>query len=73
MACSVTFAEKRPVFACGEGLVVCHYCSDVAEALCDYPIGNGQTCDLPLCSRHRVRRGPEWYDIDLCPFHSVLE
>jgi hypothetical protein len=35
--------------------------------LCDFPIGNGKTCDAPICDRHATGAGP---DIDHCPVHS---
>jgi hypothetical protein len=46
-----------------------HDCLYEAEYLCDFPIGGGKTCDLPLCSDHRANIGPER---DLCPIHAEM-
>jgi hypothetical protein len=48
--------EQEPFCACGH----------TAEMLCDYPMGDGKTCDLPVCwccSRHIAE------DRDLCLIH----
>jgi len=38
-----------PIFACGsEEVPVCR-CGHMADILCDWPVGRGKTCDLPLC------------------------
>jgi hypothetical protein len=48
-----------------------------ADRLCDWLIGNGKTCDKPLC-RHcaghpvPVFGKPETADIDYCPEHYAL-
>jgi hypothetical protein len=49
--------------------VVCVICQDWTEFLCDYPIGNGKTCDHPLCldCRHHIGDGQ-----DLCPVHFKM-
>ena len=52
-------------FVCGEGIQPCHVCGAAADFLCDYPIGNGKTCDLPLCNEHRQHIGI----YDYCPAH----
>lgn len=60
--------RSAPVFLCGEGLKsdpLCA-CGHTAEMLCDYPMGRGKTCDLPVCwccSRHIAD------DRDLCLIH----
>jgi len=62
--------ELRKAFICGDGLegtTICRVCGDMADRLCDYPIGNGKTCDSALCKYHSVKiKG----DIDYCPEHS---
>lgn len=58
-------------FACGDGVEQCCRCAYIAEALCDYPMGNGKTCDAPLCREHRRRMSDE-DDIDFCPAHVVI-
>lgn len=61
------------VFMCGDlkivmcrGEVACEYEGDV---LCDWPMGRGKTCDLPLCEDHARNIGPER---DLCPIHFAM-
>ena len=41
-------------------------CGDVGAYLCDYPVGEGKTCDKPLCSEHASEVAP---DIHYCPGH----
>lgn len=52
--------EPRLIFVCGQGIRPCHICGAVADYLCDQPIGDGKTCDLPLCNEHRHHVG--FYD-----------
>jgi hypothetical protein len=49
----------KPTIACREHGVESHY-------LCDYPVGKGQTCDLPLCSGCRRNIA---HDTDFCEIH----
>src|SRR5262245_37730101 len=42
-------------------------CGQIAEYLCDEPMGKGKTCDLPLCEACKVSIGE---DLDLCPVHA---
>lgn len=39
------------------------------EALCDYPVGEGKTCDLPLCASHAYEVAP---NVHYCPGHLTL-
>jgi hypothetical protein len=39
----------------------------LAGLLCDYPVGNGKTCDKPMCAKHSTSGGK---DIDYCPDHK---
>lgn len=55
----------------------CRFCGNFAEVECDWPVGGGVTCDLPLCLDHRthILDGPDpdgEYDIDYCPAHAHL-
>lgn len=45
----------------------CYACQAPHEALCDWPTGDGQTCDRKLCGQHRSRQGG---DVDYCPEHA---
>jgi hypothetical protein len=62
--------QKRIIFMCGKGLVSCAFCGHLAEYYCDYPIGDGRTCDLPLCKEHKKHRPDIGVDIDYCPHHK---
>lgn len=43
-------------------------CSARAERLCDWPAGEGKTCDKKICPRCAKRVGP---DKDYCEEHYV--
>lgn len=50
-------------------------CARLAVARCDFPVGKatadgGETCDRPMCRRHRTSVGP---DRDHCPKHVTQE
>jgi hypothetical protein len=49
--------------------VLCHYCGKPSTSLCDYPIGNGKTCDRPMCNTCRNKIGP---DLDVCRDHNNM-
>jgi len=59
-------------FACGAGKPEpnCDHpdCWYLADNLCDYPIGDGKTCDLLLCFEHRFSMGS---NIDFCRIHYL--
>ncbi len=65
-------------FYCGENLdpddfVTCHLCGRFADYLCDYPVGEGKTCDVPLCAECVISVGaerPEWTQVHYCPAHG---
>jgi hypothetical protein len=59
--------EEHWMTMCGEGKAApqCE-CGALADYLCDYPIGKGKTCDLPMCREHRNQIGT---DRDLCLIH----
>lgn len=44
-------------------------CPSVSLYLCDYPVGDGKTCDLPLCGSHAYEIAP---NIHYCPGHLIL-
>lgn len=46
--------------------VVCP-CGHFTTHLCDEPVGDGKTCDLPLC---KCCRSPVGDDLDLCVIHA---
>ncbi|MDQ1344853.1 MAG: hypothetical protein QG586_383 [Pseudomonadota bacterium] len=59
--------EETPLWICGAGEPehVCS-CGFVSDLLCDYPMGDGKTCDLPLCSTCAKQIGE---DKHLCEIH----
>lgn len=57
---------------CGDAFTtksVCSRCGLYADILCDFPMGKGTTCDLPLCDDCTHRVGD---DLDLCPLHHPI-
>ena len=59
------------VIACSRGkkglkVTHCKYCRRLADFLCDYPVGEGKTCDAPLCGEHAQAVGK---NVDYCPKH----
>jgi hypothetical protein len=36
----------------------CAACMGGANCLCDFPVGNGKTCGLPLCAKHSHEIAP---------------
>ncbi len=45
----------------------CAYCQEWSTILCDFPIGNGKTCDRPTCRTHAKNVGP---NRDYCEEHA---
>lgn len=73
MGCATDkLTDGSTIFLCGEGVQSCGRCTQVAVALCDFPTGDGKTCDIPLCNRHRIAQGGELLDIDYCPQHALM-
>lgn len=58
-------------FLCGDLGPHCaaEKCGDVGAKLCDYPVGESKTCDLPLCDSHAYEVAP---NVHYCPGHLVL-
>jgi hypothetical protein len=71
-ACDAELVSEggRSVFLCGSGPVAptCP-CGHLSDLLCDWPMGDGKTCDLPLCSDCATSIGE---DRDLCSVHHNL-
>lgn len=63
--------DGSPMFLCGDLGPHCaaEKCAAVSLYLCDYPVGERKTCDLPLCGSHAYEVAP---DIHYCPGHLVL-
>jgi hypothetical protein len=45
----------------------CYVCGKPHTSLCDYSLGNGKTCDKPMCNSCKTRIG---HDLDVCREHS---
>lgn len=56
-------------FVCGELGEHCADCAGVAEFLCDYPVGDGKTCDRPMCADHAREVAP---DVHYCDAHHKM-
>lgn len=59
-------------FICGDfEMTMCREtgCDREGSLLCDWPMGRGKTCDLPLCPDHAREIGD---DRHLCPIHHPM-
>jgi DNA-binding XRE family transcriptional regulator len=55
-----TIPESGQAFMCGSvvgSVEPCVACGFLAEHLCDWPMGNGKTCDAALCEDHAMPAG----------------
>lgn len=68
MPCYVLYDdERRPVgHICGKLGPHCADCGDVGENLCDFPVGNGKTCDRAICDFHAHEVAP---NVHYCEAH----
>lgn len=57
------------MFLCGDLGPHCAACAASSDYLCDYPVGDGVTCDLPLCASHASEIAP---NLHYCPAHLAL-
>jgi hypothetical protein len=58
--------EGQTMFICGDLGAHCADCSAVGDFLCDFPVGDGKTCDRPICEDHSKEIGP---DLHYCDTH----
>lgn len=59
--------EGMRIFLCGDmELQHCADCIQVGDYLCDYPVGDGKTCDRAMCDTHAHEVGP---DLHYCEAH----
>lgn len=73
MPCQVIKREGFTAIACSRGagrrkLPACYYCGAPAGFDCDFPIGDGKTCDRHACMKHSVHVG---FNLDYCAAHQV--
>lgn len=57
------------IFICGDLGPHCSDCSGFGDFLCDYPVGNGLTCDRAICVDHANEIGP---DLHYCATHYKM-
>jgi len=53
---------------CGDFGERCADCGAVADNLCDFPVGDGKTCDRAICDEHSKLIG---IDIHYCATHYL--
>ena len=69
----------------GDTIKPCNQCGQIAFHFCDWPMGDGKTCDAPLCVEHAIVQGPrpqmqlklvadddDREMIHFCPVHALL-
>lgn len=61
--------EGTRIFICGDLGPHCTDCAAPSDVLCDYPVGDGKTCDRPMCSDHAYHVST---DTDYCRDHSIM-
>ena len=72
MACYIEHMDNGNVaFLCGDLGQHCsnEKCGAVGQFLCDYPVGDGKTCDAALCQSHAFEVAP---NIHYCHGHLLL-
>lgn len=57
------------IFVCGDLGEHCADCSDLGTLLCDYPVGDGKTCDRPMCEEHAHEIG---HELHYCEAHNKM-
>ena len=62
-------SDGGPLFICGDLGPHCADCAGFGDFLCDYPVGDGKTCDRPLCDDHANEIAP---DLHYCAGHMKL-
>jgi hypothetical protein len=69
MVCEVVEFDGFRAILCGRSRRQrCKFCgSGYADKLCDFPTGNGRTCDASMCSRCATNIA---HEIDYCPQHK---
>jgi hypothetical protein len=70
MPCYVTkSSDGGNLFMCGDLGPHCADCAGFGDYLCDYPVGNGKTCDRAMCDNHATEIAPE---VHYCAGHMKL-
>lgn len=67
MPCYMKDTPSGRLFACSEVVSErCADCSWFADFACDYPVGDGKTCDRLICGDHAREVAP---GVHYCPGH----
>lgn len=66
MPCYFKDEPDGRVFMCGDLGEHCAECGWFGDYLCDYPVGDGKTCDRQLCEGHANEIAP---DLHYCAAH----
>lgn len=67
MPCYIGYDKNgNQMHLCGNFGPHCAECAWIAESLCDFPVGEGKTCDRMLCHQHS---NPVSQGIDYCTAH----
>ena len=61
--------EGMKVFLHGDLGPHCTDCAAPSDVLCDYPVGDGKTCDRPMCGDHAYHVST---DTDYCRDHFIM-
>ena len=61
--------EGARLFICGDLGPHCTDCAAPSDVLCDYPVGEGKTCDRPMCGDHANHVST---DTDYCRDHFIM-
>lgn len=61
--------ERGIMFLDGPDMVGCDTCHRCADWLCDFPLGQGETCDANLCDDHAY---PAGHGLHFCPAHAAI-
>lgn len=70
MGCAINHdSSGNQLHWCGEGIEPCNECCRCADYLCDFPIGDGKTCDHALCDTHAH---PIADNRHLCSIHLAI-
>lgn len=68
---TIQLGNGDKAFLCGDLGPHCgdSTCGDVGEYLCDFPVSNGKTCDMPVCHGHAFEVATE---LHYCPAHTTM-
>lgn len=69
MPCYIKDRSDGRMFICGDLGPHCAECADLAGYLCDYPVGEGKTCDRGLCESHISEVAP---GLHYCAAHMAM-